>query len=646
MAQDDYIQALKLGQKVHREKIANGEFAYLPVLDEILSHVKVVEDVPLGIMEIPLSDVVGTYAEGRTQAFAPNFMPILEYGSEFSVKWSSLYDYQIESGIADPIQVYEYMHKYYVIEGHKRVSVLKYLGASTISADVIRKVPEKTDDEQNRIYYEYLDFFAKTGINYLHFTKTGSYAKMFSYIADDDDYVLTEDDRKDVAFFHAHFEKAYNSLKDKTTKYITDDDAMLFYLSLYPYEEDKDLLEGQIKNKLQAIWSEISNLSASNPVELRMEEDIAKKSVVSSMFSSFKSNKASHYKVAFVYDKEPEESAWIYGHELGRLFIEDEMPNNISSDYIVIPGDDEQASEKIGQLCEIGYDIIFIVTPNLINASIKVAAQYPSVYIFNCQLGSTHNTVRSYYARIYEAKLLTGIIAGVLCDNNVVGYVADYPIYGVVAGINAFALGAKMVNPRIKIKLAWSSMKHVDYERMFKEEGIDIISAQEMITPEDHDRKFGLYKVEEDGTKTGLAMSAYNWGRFYKKIIEGIEEGLYKSADGKDNKAINYWWGFSAGVIDLICSSKLPDETVRLVQAIRHAKKRNRFHTFVGEIRNQAGEVIVKKGEVLQPEDIMNMDYLVENVEGIIPTIEDIKNSGKKVVELLGVKEGGGQQTP
>ena len=180
----------------------------------------------------------------------------------------------------------------------------------------------------------------------MHFTKSGSYAKMLSFILDDEEDVLTEDERKDVAFFHAHFEKAYNSLKDSTTKYITDDDAMLFYLSLYPYEDEKDLLEGDIKTKLQAIWSEISNLSADNPVEIRMEEDLAKKSKV--RFNPFRSNKASDYKVAFVYDKDPEESAWIYGHELGRLFIEDEMSDNISSDYFVIPSDDEQADDKAG----------------------------------------------------------------------------------------------------------------------------------------------------------------------------------------------------------------------------------------------------------------------------------------------------------
>ena len=54
-----------------------------------------------------------------------------------------------------------------------------------------------------------------------------------------------------------------------------------------------------------------------------------------------------------------------------------------------------------------------------------------------------HPSVRTYYGRIYEAKFLVGAIAGALADNNRVGYIANYPIYGMVAGINAFALGAR-----------------------------------------------------------------------------------------------------------------------------------------------------------------------------------------------------------
>lgn len=346
----------------------------------------------------------------------------------------------------------------------------------------------------------------------------------------------------------------------------------------------------------------------------------------------------SKYKVAFVYDKEPEKSAWTYSHELGRLQIVEDMPDNVESKYFVISDSDEKADEKIGKLCEDGYNVIFIVTPNLINESIKVAAKYPNVYMFNCQLGSSHNKVRSYYTRLYEAKFLTGMIAGALCENGKVGYIADYPIKGVVANINAFAIGAKMVNPNVKIYLSWSSSKEDDNDKLFWEEGINLISAQDMITPEDDARKFGLYRVEDD-VKTGIAMSAYHWGNFYKKLIDSVDDGTIKNTDSKDNKAINYWWGFSADVIDLICSAKIPDETQRLVKTLKSAIKHDIFRPFEGVIKNQAGEVVVEKGVSLTPEEIMVMDYLVDNVVGSIPELEEIEDSGKKVVELLGVKE-------
>ena len=100
-------------------------------------------EVSLGIDQIPLRLVVGTCTAGRTNAFADNWMPILEWGSEFSAKWASLSDSQVNEGIRDPIKVYEYMNKFYVLEGNKRVSVLKYFKAVTVNAQVIRKIPKK-----------------------------------------------------------------------------------------------------------------------------------------------------------------------------------------------------------------------------------------------------------------------------------------------------------------------------------------------------------------------------------------------------------------------------------------------------------------------------------------------------------------------
>jgi hypothetical protein len=111
MASEDYIKAQKMGLKAYKASIVRGEYPYLPVLDEILSHGDIEGEERIGICDIPLDQVVGTSTFGRTQAFASNFMPLLKPGSEFSAKWYSLCDAQLEEGIHDAIKVYEYLNK-------------------------------------------------------------------------------------------------------------------------------------------------------------------------------------------------------------------------------------------------------------------------------------------------------------------------------------------------------------------------------------------------------------------------------------------------------------------------------------------------------------------------------------------------------
>lgn len=82
MAYDDYLKAQKLALKAYKNKTVRGAYPYLPVLDEILSHVRIEREEILGTVNIPLKQVVGTSSAGRTQAFASNFMPLLDYGSE------------------------------------------------------------------------------------------------------------------------------------------------------------------------------------------------------------------------------------------------------------------------------------------------------------------------------------------------------------------------------------------------------------------------------------------------------------------------------------------------------------------------------------------------------------------------------------
>ena len=120
MGDKEYQEALKLGKKEYKSRVSRGEFPYLPVLDEILSQADIQTEQNMGLMSIPLDFVVGTSTMGRTYSFAANFMPILDDGSEFEIKWMNLSDAQLYEGIRDPIKCYEYLNRYYVVEGNKR----------------------------------------------------------------------------------------------------------------------------------------------------------------------------------------------------------------------------------------------------------------------------------------------------------------------------------------------------------------------------------------------------------------------------------------------------------------------------------------------------------------------------------------------
>lgn len=633
MAYEEYLKAQKAGQKAYRKSIAKGQYPYLPVLDDIISLWDTECEINLGVEDIRLYQVVGTSTAGRTTAFASNFMPLLDYGSEFASKWSTLQDAQIEEGIHDAIKVYEYLNKYYVIEGNKRVSVLKYLDAPTVTAEVIRKVPKKSDDLEIQLYYEFMNFYNLTKINYLQFSKLGNYDKLLKAVGKEKDQSWTDEERLDFSSFHSVFYKAFKEKGGLKLDGITLGDALLFYLSLYSYSETKELSMAEIKKQLNKIWPEIILLNEEDTVELVMHPKDGTNVVKSVLNKIIPARK----KIAFVYNKEPDSSDWIYAHELGRLHLDSVMGDAVETQYFVTTDIEKGAEELLEKLCKEKYDIIFTVTPQLIKSSLKTASEYPQVKFLNCAPNSPHNTVRTYYTRMYEAKFLTGMIAGATSENNKIGYIADYPIYGMTANINAFALGAKMVNPYAKVYLSWSTVKQSSAEQLFWEEQINYISAQDMIAPHDNAKDFGLYSIH-DGEKDNLAMSVYNWGAFYEQLVNSIIRGtLQTEVASGETKAMNYWWGLSAGVIDVICSERITKDTRKLIHLVKEAIKHGIFHPFMGPITDQNGILQVSETEMIQPEDILTMNWLAENVIGNIPVLEELKDSAKPVVELRGL---------
>ena len=148
---EEYLKAKKLGDRAMHRAAAAGQYPYLPALDEILGKEgSTLSQVSLGLRDIPISSIAGTKTAGRQIAFASDFMPILDADTEFAGKWMRVYQYQMTEGISDPIIVYEYMMKFYVREGNKRVSVMKYLKMPEIEAEVTRIIPARTNEKDVR----------------------------------------------------------------------------------------------------------------------------------------------------------------------------------------------------------------------------------------------------------------------------------------------------------------------------------------------------------------------------------------------------------------------------------------------------------------------------------------------------------------
>ena len=132
MSFDDYSKAYKAGKKEYQRHLAEGSYPYLQALDESISHIDIVSEVSLGLQQIPSELIAGTRSIGRRTAFAPNYMPLLDPHSEFAAKWINLCGSHLKEGIREPVTACEFMGHFYIVEGNKRVSVLKYFDAPFI----------------------------------------------------------------------------------------------------------------------------------------------------------------------------------------------------------------------------------------------------------------------------------------------------------------------------------------------------------------------------------------------------------------------------------------------------------------------------------------------------------------------------------
>ena len=629
---EDYKNALKSGQRAYRACVARGQSPYLAVLDDILVNVNIVAQEPLGLVEIPAESIVGTKTSGRHTAFAPNFMPLLEPDTEFAGKWSNLCDAHLDEGIHTPIIAYEFLNKFYVQEGNKRVSVLKYFDAVRIAGTVTRLVPERNDSLENRIYYEFLDFYKLSKVNDVHFSRLGGYAKLQTLVCKASGESWTDDDRLSFSSFYTMFRQQFLALGGGGLN-LTAGDAMLVYLSVYRYADACESTPSQMKQNLEKLWDEVKVLTEPQAVALSLEPKQGPGEPLLAKLNIF--TKPSELKVVFLHEHNAENSAWVRAHDKGIEALQQAFPDRVfitRKENIEPEVDAEQVLEDV---VHDNADVVFTSSARMHTACLKVAAQHPKIRILNCSLNAPHPLVRTYYPRAYEVTYLLGLLAGALTHTDRVGYVAPHPVYGVPAALNAFAQGLKTVRPQARVVLRWSCLpdpaKPLDFSDC---PDVDIFYAHSQKEPEGFYRDYGLCRRLPDGTLDPLGLPVWKWEAFYIEIIRSIFDGTWGSSGAR---AINYWWGMRSGAEEINYQKGLPGGTLHLLDMMEMLLSQEELRIFPDELYDQNHQPHSPASVVYSPKELMEMDWLDECVEGALPHYDDLDVKTRTLMAINGL---------
>jgi len=326
-------------------------------------------------------------------------------------------------------------------------------------------------------------------------------------------------------------------------------------------------------------------------------------------------------KVGFVYVTSTGEAGWSYQHDQARLNLEKVFGDKIKTTFIENVAEGPDAERVITQLAQSGHKLIFTTSFGFMNPTLKVAKRFPDVIFEHATGYKRAKNVGTYFDRIYEARYLTGVVAGAMTKSNVIGYIGAFPIPEVLRGINAFTLGVRSVNPDATVKVVWvntwyNPAKEREAANSLMDQKSDVISFHtDSPAAVQAAQDAGIYAIayhsdmSEYGEKAQLTAAIHNFEGFYVKRVQQVLDGTWQSE--------NVWEGFSAGMTEIApFNAAVPADLAKKVTAISEQIAAKTFHPFTGPIKDQSGKLILPAGEVMQDKDLLRMNYYVEGVDG------------------------------
>jgi basic membrane protein A len=323
-------------------------------------------------------------------------------------------------------------------------------------------------------------------------------------------------------------------------------------------------------------------------------------------------------KVGFVYVSPVGDAGYSYAHDVGRQEIA--KMKGVTTSFVESVKEGPDAERVIQNMARKGFDLIFTTSFGFMDPTLKVAKQFPKVVFMHCSGFKTAPNMGNYFGRMYQARYLSGIVAGAMTKSNVLGYVAAFPIPEVIRGINAFTLGAKSVNSKATVRVVWTKTWYdpateKEAAKSLLDVGADVIAQhQDSPGPQEAAEEKGVYSIGYNSDMSSFAPKAHltapiwNWGPYYVKVVEAVRNGTWKSSSD--------WPGLADGVVGLAPYGKMVPQEVKDKVAIAEKEIKGGKNLFQGPIKDQKGEIKIKDGAAATDQELLGMTWFVDGVIG------------------------------
>jgi basic membrane protein A len=326
-------------------------------------------------------------------------------------------------------------------------------------------------------------------------------------------------------------------------------------------------------------------------------------------------------KVGFIYVGPAADFGYNTSMDLGRQYVEKNMPGVTTTAFELIP-ETAEVERVMERLIASGHKIIFATSYGYLDYAIKVGEKHPDVTILHAGGLKTSKNVGTYWADSDAGMYLAGVTAAHVSKSGKLGFQGGFQIPQLMRSVNAFTLGAQSVNPKISTTVVWNGgwwepQKETEATNAFADLGIDVVAEQvdSPITIAQAAEKRGIFMIGKDvdihdrAPKALLTGVSWNWGPMMVEEIKEIKAGTWKPSNMRGDL------GSGNAVLDPF-GAAVPEDVRQQVLQLKADIIAGKKSIWEGPITKQDGTVVVPAGKKLAMEQVETMDYLVKGVVG------------------------------